>query len=81
MILVCKDRKVIAYHTDDQEYVIDRYPQDCEILKVEQVEFDEEGWPLYPEGKPALDLRTTGSTEQRLRDLEMALSYLLGGGS
>jgi len=80
MILVCKDRKVIAYHTDDQEYVIDRYPQDCEILKVEQVEFNEEGWPLYPEGKPALDLRTTGSTEQRLRDLEMALSYLLGGG-
>jgi len=80
MILVCKNRKVIAYHTDDQEYVIDRYPQDCEILKVEQVEFDEEGWPLYPEGKPALDLRTTGSTEQRLRDLEMALSYLLGGG-
>jgi len=80
MILVCKNRKVIAYHTDDQEYVIDRYPQDCEILKVEQVEFDEEGWPLYPEGQPALDLRTTGSTEQRLRDLEMALSYLLGGG-
>jgi len=81
MILVCKNRKVIAYHSDEQEYVIDRYPQDCEILKVEQVEFDEEGWPLYPEGKPALDLRTTGSTEQRLRDLEMALSYLLGGGS
>ena len=80
MILICKDRRVIAYHTDDQEYVIERYPQDCEILKVEQVEFDEEGWPKYPEGKPTVDLRLLGNTEQRLRDLEIALAYLLGGG-
>jgi len=80
MILICKDRKVIAYHADEQEYVIERYPQDYEVLKVDQVEFDEEGWPKYPEGKPAFNLRVTGSTEQRLRDLEIALSYLFGVG-
>ena len=81
MILICKDRKVIAYHADEQEYVIERYPQDCEVLKVDQAEFDEEGWPKYPEGKLTLNLRVTGSTEQRLRDLEIAISYLLGVGS
>lgn len=81
MILVCKNKKVIAFHTDEQEYVVDRYPADCEILKVDdsKVEFDEEGFPKYPE-KGAENLRVKGSIEQRLRDIEMALATILGGG-
>ena len=91
LILVIKAGKVIATHTDEQEYVIDRYPADCEIIKVADsvIEFprDEEGRPtVLPEdprskGVPHIDLRRQGTTEQRLADLEAALAALLGGGA
>lgn len=89
MILVIKSGKVIATHTDEQEYVIDRYPADCEIIKVADnvVEFphDEEGKPTglpedpRPKGIPYIGLKKQGTTEQRLADLEAAIAALLGG--
>ena len=78
MILVCKNGRVIAYHDDNQD-VIDKYP-DCEIFKVDMVEFDEEGWPLYPQ-RGGANLRSIGGIEQRIADLETALAALLGGGA
>jgi len=80
MILVVKDSKVIAYHGDNQEDVIkNKYPG-CELIKIadNEVEFDEEGWPLAPQGGTRLDI--LGTLEQRLADLEVALAALLGGG-
>ncbi|MDI6711456.1 MAG: hypothetical protein QME76_12380 [Bacillota bacterium] len=90
MILVIKEGKVIATHTDDQEYVVDHYP-DCDVIKVvdNAVEFprDKEGRPTgLPEdprlkGVPYVDLKRQGITKQRLADLETALAALLGGGA
>lgn len=90
MLLVIKEGKVIATHTDEQTYVIDRYPADCEIIKVADnaVEFprDEEGRPIGLPEDPRLkgvsyeDLKKQGTTEQRLADIEAALAVLLGGG-
>ncbi|MEW6045011.1 MAG: hypothetical protein AB1609_00780 [Bacillota bacterium] len=91
MILVIKAGKVIATHTNEQEYVIDRYPADCEVIKVvdNAVEFplDEQGSPRgLPEdprskGIPYVDLKKQGTAEQRLADLEAAIAALLGGGA
>lgn len=91
MILVIKEGKAIAAHTNEQEYVIDRYPADCEIIKVADniVKFpeDEEDRPTglpedpRPKGVPYVDLKKQGTTEQRLTDLEAALAALLGGGA
>lgn len=90
MILVIRNSKVIAYHSDDQEYVIDHYPVDCEIIRVADnvVEFSlsEDGATNMPEdprpkGVPYTDLRKQGTAEQRIADLETALAALLGGGA
>jgi hypothetical protein len=79
MILVCKNNKVIAYHDDNQDDIINKYPADHEIIKVDIVEFDEDGWPLYPRSG-GTNLRTMGNTEQRIADLEAAIAAILGGG-
>jgi hypothetical protein len=91
LILVIKAGKTIAVHTDEQEYVVTRYPADCEFIKVADnaVEFphDEEGRPTglpedpRPKGVSYVDLKKQGTTEQRLADLEVALVALLGGGA
>lgn len=91
MILVIKAGKVVAIHTDEQEYVITRYPADCEVIKVadDAVDFprDGEGRPTglpedpRPKGIPYTDLKKQGTTEQRIADLEAALAALLGGGA
>lgn len=91
LILVIKAGKTIAIHADEQEYVVTRYPADCEVIKVADnaVEFprDEEGRPTWlpedprPKGVPYIDLKRYGTTEQRLADLEAALAALLGGGA
>ncbi len=81
MILVIKGGKVIAYHNDNQEDVIkNKYPG-CELIKIadNDVQFDEEGWPLVPQS--GIRLNMIGTTEQRLADLEAALIALLGGGA
>jgi len=89
LILVIKAGKTIAVHTDEQEYVVTRYPADYEVIKVADsaVEFpyDEEGRPAgLPEdprskGVSYVDLRKQGTIEQRLADLEAALAAILGG--
>ncbi|MGB9661347.1 MAG: hypothetical protein ACPL5F_04930 [Moorellaceae bacterium] len=89
MILVIKAGKVIAIHTDEQEYVINRYPAECEVIKIADsaVEFprNEEGRPTglpedpRPKGMPYIDLKKQGTTEQRLADLEAAIAALIGG--
>lgn len=91
LILIIKAGKVIATHTDEQEYVVDHYPADCEVIKVADnaMEFprDEEGRPTglpedpRPKGVSYVDLRSQGTTEQRIADLEAALAALLGGGA
>ncbi|MFZ5688689.1 MAG: hypothetical protein ACOY9Y_11040 [Bacillota bacterium] len=88
MILVIKNSKVIATHTDEQTYIIDRYPVECEIIKVADnaVEFtqDEEGrqtgLPEDPrlKGVPYVNLKTTPTAEQRLEALEIAMLTNLG---
>ncbi|WP_079933287.1 hypothetical protein [Carboxydocella sp. ULO1] len=90
MILVLKEGRTIAIHTDEQEFVVDLYPG-CEIIKVanDAIELtrDKEGrltgLPEDPRSKgiPCIELKRHGSIEQRIADLEAALAALIGGGT
>jgi len=79
MILVVKNNKVIAYHSDNQEDVIkDKYPW-CELMKIadSEAQFDEEGWPRIPQGG-GIKLNKMETLKQRVADLEVAVAAILG---
>ena len=79
MIIVVRKGKILATHTDDQEYVVDRYSQDCDIIKADG-SFAPDMDDPRKDGIPFVDLRKIGSLDQRIADLEAANATILGGG-
>lgn len=85
MILVIKNGKVFAIHTDEQEYVVNNYAADCDVIKVpdDAVEFprDAAGRPVgmpedpRPKGVSYIDLRKQGTSEEVLANYLVDLDY------
>lgn len=85
MILIIKDNAIFATHEDWQEDVVDKYPQEYDVIQIDNAIIKPflsqyEDITQAPDPRtmfPYIDLRQYGTTTHRIRRLEDIVAHLL----